>query len=298
MRTLLCILIALPALATTGGPVELRVLGADPEDGHKAFVLRGSEAGELPTLLSFNPARPWRGLFAPASWRRDDDDWSAHETRIAKLKGRLTRLKRVPPAEVKVRASKAGAELCLHGEIDLNGDRCRVTDVQIEWAGLRGQLRARGWDKGKLRGVWAGEGYAIAIWRHMGRTYEGGYFEDLATVLHAAPRPKVQPWKPGCAKTECALRIGRRLALKTYAQDLLCAERAPWLACVWSVGRFQQAAYFDLRTGARDAIPVPARMTGAKVRGPLRWKGSGLELTLKSVAGKVWRVTRVGPPPD
>ena len=216
------VLVAGPAWATTGGPLQIRVLGYDRADDKVFFLVNdGSEAAKLPRLHFFR-AKKGRAA-APTvvrSWYEGTDEEEFFE-RLLRLQKRLVPLEPLPWDDLVVEArlgklvacpyqhetpspglmARALAEavrtgsgagtmrLIEEGAPPHQGPElvsvCRAYTVVVRRGERSGQVSFVSWTPPAVAGAWRipGSDVQLVVLRHLGITYESGYRQDVAVLL-------------------------------------------------------------------------------------------------------------------
>jgi hypothetical protein len=292
---LLLLCLSTPAWATHSGPSTLEVLGQDGEG--TVYLLRTTISGAdgPPTLLFLRADQQGSQPQLAASWPRQ---WTPFEARLKTLKARLKPLKKAPRSTWSARTTVRGKAPCPETAWD-TAHPCDVLDVHVTAAGQTVARRFYGWP-GK-RGVHAAwslpDGGMLIIYRYVGQTFESGYAHEDAIRVRPSPAPSVvQPWTRGCSKTECAVKVGARYAIKTAPGHLECAAHGVWLGCVAAEvdSPYNNGWFVHLGTGetTRFGAELGIELTGEdeNMRSYLpspKWDGDYL----------VWRTQRLLRPP-
>ena len=197
----LLVLLASPALATTGGKETVELLGYEPVDG-KVYWLEhsGGESGDLPWLfyLDLKSARP-SVAHKVKSWYRGDDADDKFWDRLEGLKKRLQTMPTLPLGEfvIEVHARKVGdwyeCEDC--GDPPVPHYKASVTVTRrSDGAYAVADVETYHDHKIRLPGVFrTSSGAMVAILSFTGIPVEGGYEEQRVLLLrseyeHSVPK--------------------------------------------------------------------------------------------------------------
>ena len=200
---ILVLVLVAPALATTGGPSVVEMLGYQPVDG-KVYWLEhsGGKSGDLPWLFYIDLKSDRKGVAHKVkSWYRGDLPEDTFWDRLHDLKQRLKPMKELPLGEfvIEVHARKVGdwyeCEDCGDPAVPHYKTSVSVTR-RANGAGASTTIEAYHSHKVRLLTVHqAPTGEAIAIISYTGIPVEGGYEEQRVLFLRPAHELSVLKWR-------------------------------------------------------------------------------------------------------
>jgi hypothetical protein len=187
-------LVFLPAvaLATTGGPQNIEVLGLEPEE-HKLFLMskKEDEGGGHSRLLYYRldapppEQRPDRPVQVESVYRSLGDHPAEElQRRFDRLERSLKPLAPAPLSGIEVTLTYGDQTVC-DPTTAYEPVPCEQVAVTVRWAGQQATTALVTWGNFEIAGAWTvpGTDRRLVILRHSGVTTESGYDAEVPLLL-------------------------------------------------------------------------------------------------------------------